>query len=346
MANNFLIATGTILKDYMDARNITQKELAEKISSSERHISNLINGKAKLSEDFALKLEKVFPDIKAEFWMDIENKYRLKLLRIESNNQAEMREISKDYQFGHVFKGLKYNLVKQADEMLKILGVKDFQEEENINNLNYSFMEDGGNKKAIYVWLKLCEYELDIQNNLEDIKKFDIDGLRKGMPILKKLINTENFELAEKNIRRFLNNYGIALVVMEAVPTSKIRGATSIVDGVPVIFLSTRFNRFDTFYFTLIHEIEHIFSKDIYKRYQITLEDEELLSNEAARNFFVDENEYREFCNRYMFNKITAGDIIAFANKQKVVPSIIVGFLQRDGIIDHSEFNEYRIGIN
>ena len=88
MEQNFAVAPGTILKEYMDSRNITQKELSSMTNSSERHISNLINAKVKLTEEFALKLETVFDDINAEFWIDLKSTYKLFNLR---NEETERR---------------------------------------------------------------------------------------------------------------------------------------------------------------------------------------------------------------------------------------------------------------
>lgn len=350
MNNNFLVATGTILKEYMNARNISQKELAKVLDSSERHISNLINGNAKLSEELALKLERAFPDIKAEFWLDIEKNYRLNLLRDELDETEEIKNIAKDYKFDYVFEGLRYNLVKQAKEMLNILGVKNFQEaEENIKKLNYNFMEDGGDEKAIYVWLKMCEYELDIQNDIESLPNLDINVLQTNMIILKKLIHTTDFDLAEKNIRRFLNHHGIAIVILEAVPTSKVRGATSKINNIPVIFLSTRFKQLDSFYFTLIHELIHIFNNDYRYRYLITYDkdEDEILSNRIARDFFVNQEDYRSFSSQFNNKKeVSDEEIIIFARQQKVIPDIIIGFLEHDNIIkDRSKYYHLKNGI-
>ena len=96
MSFNFMVSPGTILKEYIDERNITQKELAQMTDSSERHVSNLINAKVKLTEEFALKLEKVFADVRAEFWLDIEYKYRLHILRGEDTTE-DLDKISKEY---------------------------------------------------------------------------------------------------------------------------------------------------------------------------------------------------------------------------------------------------------
>ena len=75
------VETGTILKEYLVARNITQEQACEMIGTSTRHMSQVVNNKINFSEHLALKLERVFPDIKAEFWLDIEMVNRLYKLR-------------------------------------------------------------------------------------------------------------------------------------------------------------------------------------------------------------------------------------------------------------------------
>lgn len=346
MDNNFLVAPGTILKEYMDARNIKQKDLALKANRSEKYISELINGKAKLSEEMALVLEGIFPDLNAKIWLNLENDYRLKLLRNEHRVDNEIKVISKEYQFNHVFKNLKYSLNRKASEMLRILGVSSFEEaEDRIDKLSYNFMEDGGNKKAIFVWLKLCEYEIDIQNEIDKLPDVDINGLINSMGLLKSLINTVDFELAIKNIRRLLNKYGIPFVVMPAIPSSKVRGATSKIDDRPVIFLSTRFNRLDTFYFALVHELEHVFTNDYQNEYFITFpeEEQEFISNKNARRFFVDLEKYNNLVSKVISNKTNIDvEIISFANMQKVIPDIVIGFLEHDKIIEYGSKNHLK----
>lgn len=81
MDYNYFEPPGSILKEYLDVLGMTQKQLAEKINSSQRHISSIINGKAKLSARFALKLEEAFPERKAEYWLNLEKEYRLFLIR-------------------------------------------------------------------------------------------------------------------------------------------------------------------------------------------------------------------------------------------------------------------------
>lgn len=337
MELNFAVSPGTILKEYMDARGLTQKKLAEITESSERHISNLINGKIRLTEDFALKLEKVFSDVKAEYWMNLETAYKLYLLRNEETEIKGLKTIAEEFNFKYVFKGMKLSLKEQAVRMLELLQLKSFDEVDNkLSQLEYSFMEDSGNKKAIYLWLKLCEEELEIQNDLDLINLFEINKLIHELGNFKKLMYTQDYTLACKNLRRFSNYLGIALVILDAIPNSKIRGATKYISEMPVIFLSTRYKRLDTFYFAFMHEIAHIIQgKTIRNEYSISLEkDEELSANSFARQYFIDPVLYNKFVKEHPTqDTLCENDIISFSKSQKVIPDILLGYLEYDKIV-------------
>jgi len=99
---NYYVPTGTILKEYLLANNITQKDLSIKSGVSEKYISNLINGETKMTEEFAIALEKIFKDVPAMFWLNLEAKYRLALAREKDNNRDGMfdiREIAQKFRF-------------------------------------------------------------------------------------------------------------------------------------------------------------------------------------------------------------------------------------------------------
>jgi plasmid maintenance system antidote protein VapI len=332
----------------MATRGITQKDLSKLTESSERHISNLINGKIRLSEEFALKLEDVFEDVKAEFWLEIENAYRLAFLRQDKKDVNQLKFIAKEYQFDYVFKNMNLNIREQASEMLNLLGIDSFDEvNAEINKVNYSFMEDGGNKSAIYVWLKLCEDEFYLQNDVDQIQRYNKEKLLDDIEKYKMLMFSSKFNLAVKNLRRLLNMHGIGLVVLEAVPTSKVRGASSIFENIPVIFLSKRFKRLDTFYFAFVHELSHIINEDFSEdKYNVLLDEneQELRSNSFARNFLLNKDDYELFKSKHKTQaELEEEDIIVFAKEQKVIPDIVLGFLEHDKIItDYSRFHHLK----
>ncbi len=343
MNPNFIVPPGTILKEYMDTRGITQKELAQLTDSSERHVSELIHAKIKLTEAFAVKLERVFPDVKAEFWMNLETAYRLHLLRNQDHNIPELKQVAKDFQFKSVFKGMTLTLQEQAHRMLDLLEIDSFdQAEDQMNDLSLNFMEDGGDKKSMYVWIKLCESEIDIQNDVENIPTFSIDRLKANVNVFKRLIYTQDFDVALTNLTRFAHAMGILIVMHESIPNAKIRGAVRFLDDNPIIYLSDRYKRLDTFYFAFIHELAHIMNSDVSKGNQaiVITNETEQLANDYAKDFLINRHTYETFVDSHQ--NIKEEDILVFAKNHRIVPDILIGFLEHDHIIEYGSFSYLR----
>ena len=82
------IPPGETIKEQLEDRDMSQKEFARRMDLSEKHVSRLLNGKVGLTHDTALKLESVL-GIKAEFWNNLENRYREKLALVKSENEME-----------------------------------------------------------------------------------------------------------------------------------------------------------------------------------------------------------------------------------------------------------------
>ena len=348
MSYNYFISPGSLLKEYIFSNGFSQKDFANKIGLSERRLSNIINDKAKIDIDLALKFETIFKDVKAEFWIQANAQYYLFLERNHIEiGEEELRNVSKIYQFDFVFKGMKITQNEKARRMLSLLQAHTFSEANQMaSNLSYSFMEDGGKKEAILVWTKMSEHEMESQNDLNKLTKeklkhfFDNSVLE--LQFLKKLLLTEDYSLAEKNIRRFLEINGIGLVLQDAVPSSKVRGATKMFDEVPYIFLSSRYKRLDIFYFAFLHEIFHILDGISGKEensYFFDFEGIEDEINDKTRDFFVDKKEYSTF----LKGEISEYSIREFSQMQKVIPSVILGFLTHDKVctdIDYARFND------
>lgn len=341
---NFMVSPGNILKEYMESNNITQKELAAITESSQRHISNVINGKVKLTEEFALKLEKVFKGVKAEFWMDLEVAHRLHLLRMESSDTHDALEIVRKYQLKHIFKGMELSVKEQITSLLNIMGTSSVKEIDGLfDQIEYSFHEDGGTREAILLWVKLAEQEIELQNDIENLPEFNHDNFLRKFHMIKNLIYTKDFELAKQNIIKYANRLGMLVVFYESIPNAKIRGAVRNYHGRPLILLSDRYKQIDRYYFTLIHELIHIKNNDIRKdKYNITLDDEqevEELANKQAKEFLIDKELYSQFTQKRNFSE---EEIIIFSKKNKVIPGIIVSFLQHDKLIEYNEMNHLK----
>jgi HTH-type transcriptional regulator / antitoxin HigA len=66
---------GDTIADLLEERDWTQAQLAERLGYTTKHVSLLINGKAPINEETAVKLERVLGST-AAFWLNREAQYR------------------------------------------------------------------------------------------------------------------------------------------------------------------------------------------------------------------------------------------------------------------------------
>ena len=71
------IHPGEYLAEEIEARNLTQRELAGKMGRPVNAINEIINGKKSITAETALQLEDVMPEIPARFWLNLETDYQL-----------------------------------------------------------------------------------------------------------------------------------------------------------------------------------------------------------------------------------------------------------------------------
>lgn len=80
-SNMITMHPGMYLKaSYVEAKQVTQAELARKLEVSPAIVSRLLNGRADLSVLMALRLEKAF-DRSAESWLQMQMEYDIERLR-------------------------------------------------------------------------------------------------------------------------------------------------------------------------------------------------------------------------------------------------------------------------
>jgi HTH-type transcriptional regulator/antitoxin HigA len=83
------ISPGEYLAEEIEAREITQKELAKRMKRPLNAINEIIKGKKAITAATALQLEEVMPEIPARFWLNLETDYQLtKELIIRRNKVA------------------------------------------------------------------------------------------------------------------------------------------------------------------------------------------------------------------------------------------------------------------
>lgn len=139
--------------------------------------------------------------------------------------------------------------------------------------------------------------------------------------------------------KEFLAEKGIALVILRASPKTKLDGAAMLgEDGAPIIGLTIRHDRLDNFWFTLLHELAHVWRHIFNKDVAITDEDvqnehnddpKEAEANQIAKDAFISRSEWKR---SEAFLRPSAETVYALADKLHISPAVIAGRLRRERV--------------
>lgn len=87
----YIIHPGKTLEELIGDRNISPKELADKMEIPESDINAIINGQKNISSDCAKSLEKAL-GIATSFWTNLQANYDRELLEFEKSKQEAKKD--------------------------------------------------------------------------------------------------------------------------------------------------------------------------------------------------------------------------------------------------------------
>ena len=98
IANNMMpsnpVHPGTLLKDEIEYRGISQKQLAQQMGVSYSVLNEILNGKRPISIEYALYLEAVL-GIDAQLWIQMQADYNLQVAKSDRSIKRHLLEIRK-----------------------------------------------------------------------------------------------------------------------------------------------------------------------------------------------------------------------------------------------------------
>lgn len=334
---------GSYVEDIIDDLNISQNEFAERLGTSSKTVSELVNGLCNISPDLAYKLEQL-TSISFDMWMNLQNAYDKKKAEIEARVVSDEDEVVDkiDLKYFKVhgliedkkyFREEKKEVLRSKLNVANLLYFKKFNSQVSYRN-KYAFSDESIINSN--VMLELAE---NISRNKTDTK-LNINKLKSSYEEIKRLIlkDYDEFLPALKDI---LLDCGIVLVALPHLRNSGLNGACKkFKNGSVLLLITDRNKRADIFWFSLLHELGHIVKKDFYtneldiKEY----ESKERIANDFAADFLIDKEGYRNFVEGGDFS-IDA--IEKFAEAENVLTCILTGRLKNDGLIDHKAYNSY-----
>lgn len=344
---------GRILRRELNARDMTQTDLATRMGRPPQVINQIIGEKKAVTAETARGLEHVL-GIPRHIWMNLQSNYELTLDRL-----AEEERLAE--QGGALLNALAAPTVKemikrgwieqrettgaQLSELLSFFAVQSLTSLERTQTAAAFRVTPGAKVEPwrLAAWLRGGEL---IAEQLDLPAPFDRDAFSLLLPQLRSLTCAATPWPA---LRDRCAEVGVAVIVVPALPKSGANGvAYWLRRDRPVIQLSLRHKRADIFWFTFFHEAAHLL--DGYRRDALIELDDTPRDSEAERaadqfaaDLLIPPDAWRTFPAE---EPITAQTITAFADAVGIHPGIVVGRLQREKLIPYNHHNDLRLSLD
>ncbi|HAM44746.1 MAG TPA: addiction module antidote protein, HigA family [Propionibacteriaceae bacterium] len=335
-APDYAVHPGEILGERLAAYGMSQTELARRIGMSTKTLSQIVNGKAPVTPETAIQLERVL-GVSARLWTGLDASYRL----LEARTVAAQQLVA----HGEWARGFPYaelvrrgvvestrDISERASELLEFFGVGSVDAwHAEYGSLQVAFRRSPAfnpSPEATACWLRLAELQaMDTECAPFDERAF-MSCLRDARSISRGLLASCDVALRER-----CATAGVALVFVPELRGTHVSGAARWLNPAKAMMaLSLRHKTDDHFWFSLFHEAGHLL-RDSKKAVYLDSGDEgfscvdEEQANRFACDFLIPPDAYRRFVVRHCFSELS---VCRFSDEIGVTAGIVVGRLQHD----------------
>lgn len=343
---------GETLQEVLEDRQMTQVELASRMGRPKKTINEIIQGKAAITPETAIQLERVL-GIPASFWNNLERNYREFLARRDeeerlasSTDWLEKLPVRKMVELGWIEK--KTESVDQARELLNFFGIaspgqwqKVFELPQATFRHSQAFESDSG---ALAAWLRRGTLE----GQSIDCEPFDRARLRSALVEARELTR-EPPEVFSRALVEQCARAGVAVAFVPELPKCRAHGATRwLSPQKALIQLSLRYKWADIFWFSFFHEAGHVL---LHGKREVFIEDrtaapddteQEKEANRFAADLLIPAEHLERLRAAAQRKRLGKARVRAFADELGIHPGIVVGRLQHEGWLPFSYLNGLR----
>lgn len=352
-APDWVSPPGDTLLDILEERDWTQDELAQRLGYTPKHVNQLIKGKVPLTEDAAIRLERVVGST-VGFWLAREAKYRERCARLAAaekfagwTNWLDTLPLKEMMSAGAIEKcridaKSKPGLVEACLRFFGIASPDEWQG--RYGQMQAAFRrsrEEQSDVGAISAWLRMGEQVAEKQDGV----KFNRSKFIAALDEIRTYTTLPPEEF-EPLLRAAFSSAGVAFVLVPAIPKAHVSGVARWLNPHrPLIQLSLYGKTNDKFWFTLFHEAAHVLLHGKEKE-SVYLDDpsksgadsiQEREANDWAGDFLIP-SRYKS----QLPGLRTKAAVCEFAAAIGIHPGIVVGRLQHDGLIEPSWMNDLR----
>ena len=327
---------GFYLREELEARGWTQRDLAYILGVPEQAVNMIIAGRRGISPEMAKALATAF-DVHPDLFANLQSTYEMARAREPDPGIARRARLQSAYPIREM---IKRGWLEDTDAAMLEVQMAQFFGVTSANDIPH--LEHAAKKShyeetppAQLAWLFRVR---QIAQGMA-VPSYSEKGLREALPRLHAMmIDAEE----TRHVPRLLAECGIRFVIVECLPNAKIDGVCFWLDKKsPVIGMSLRFDRIDNFWFVLRHEIEHVLQKDGQIKEIIdaelegeraedsaSLPKEERVANSSAADFCIPSAEINSFVARKA-PFFSERDVLGFARRLQIHPGLVVGQIQK-----------------
>jgi addiction module HigA family antidote len=335
-----VLPPGATLAETLEAIGMTQAELARRASRPIKTINEIVQGKAEITADTAIQLERVL-GVPASLWQSLERNYRESHARARDRRDLErhvgrLREIPVGAmeKLGWIPPGR--DKVEKLSNVLAFFGVASVEALEQRADARFRASRAfQANRIAVGAWLR--KGHLDAQRI--ECAPWDAARFETILDEAKALAATMPSDFASR-LTELCARAGVAVVYVPELPGTRLWGATRWVGDRAIIQLSLRYRREDHFWFTFFHEAAHLLihgKKELFIETDDKVDDEkEHEANRFASDFLAPSSQLHD---QFEMGYISSASVQRFAKRTGVSPGIIVGRLQHEGLLPRTHLN-------
>jgi HTH-type transcriptional regulator/antitoxin HigA len=346
---------GEFIREELEARGLTQEELAEIMGRPAKAVSQIIRGKKQITPPTAKELASAF-GTSPEMWLNLETAYRLSLSPGPGGEVARRRRI---HELAPVKELLERQWIEPSgsdldsleEAICRFLGIVKIDDEPQVRFAARASAAHPRAKVFQRAWVCRARH---LAARLKPAR-YDADGLESAVSSLARR-SADPAAVAE--LPCVLAKLGVRLVFVPHLRNTKIDGASFWLDsGRPAIALSLRYDRIDNFWFTLLHELAHVL---LHARDHRAIVDNRLVgrdslpldhrsaqerhADEQAAKWLVPSRQLEEFVKRER-PYFSREKIIDFAGTLGVHPGIVEGRLQYEGEVGYNHLRELLVKV-
>jgi len=345
---------GETLEEKLQEMGMGPKEFALRTGKPENTINAILKGDSSITPAMAVQFEHV-TSIPAHFWMNHQRGYDEYIAR--EKHQTVIQEAvpwAKRFPLADMIKKAWLpagnNLEEKARAMLAFFGFSSHTAWEDYyfnQQLKVVFRISLAQTKAPYAisaWLRKGELQAaELSVNEYSEKKF-----KEALPEIKSIMAQHPVGFFQQ-LQSICLEAGVKVVHTPCINKAPISGSTRWLNDTPLIQLTGRYKRNDSFWFTFFHEAGHILlhgKKDIFLE-KVDYSDKDLIKEKEADEFAVKwtlpEAEEAEIM---AATPLSEADVRAFAKQFNTHPAIIIGRLQHKKLMPYAFGRAYFEPVN